>query len=194
MHLAPPPASLRETGFTLLEVLIAILLVASIAMGVAQLFTLTMIATENSRHETSSTALAVQKMEELRGLTWSFAPGGGALSDVSTNLSADPATTAGPGLSVSPAGTLSTSTSGYVDYLDARGRWVGTGTGLPPGVVYIRRWSVEALQSDPDTLVFQVLVTTVRQDRAAAAAGGNRQRRRGEALLTTLRTRRAAHS
>ena len=101
---------------------------------------------------------------------------------------------AGPGLSVSPAGTLSTSTSGYVDYLDGRGRWVGTGTGLPPGVVYIRRWSVEALQSDPDTLVFHVLVTTVRRDREAAAAGGHRQRRRGDALLTTLRTRRAAHS
>jgi prepilin-type N-terminal cleavage/methylation domain-containing protein len=193
MHLSTPPASLRETGFTLLEVLIAMLLVASVAMGVAQLFALTMIATENSRHETSSTALAVQKMEELRGLTWSFAAGG-AVSDVSTNLSTDPATTAGPGLSVSPAGTLSTSTPGYVDYLDDRGRWVGTGTALPSGVVYIRRWSIEALQSDPDTLVFQVLVTTVRRDREAAAAGGNRQRRRGDALLTSVRTRKAAHS
>ena len=178
MHLSTPPAHRRDTGFTLLEVLIAILLVASVAMGVAQLFAWTMIATENARHQTSSTALAVQKMEELRALTWAFGPGGGALSDMSTNLSTDPATTAGPGLSVSPAGTLSTNTSGTSTIsTPADDGWARDGC---------RRASLHSAVErrgatlDPDTLVLQVLVTTVRRDREAPAREG-----RGSAAVAT---------
>jgi hypothetical protein len=46
-----------------------------------------------------------------------------------------------------------------VDYLDAYGAWVGTGAAPPVGAVYVRRWSVEPLPTNPNnTLVFQVLV------------------------------------
>jgi hypothetical protein len=46
-----------------------------------------------------------------------------------------------------------------VDYLDAYGAWVGTGSSPPAGALYVRRWSVEPLPTNPNnTLVFQVLV------------------------------------
>jgi prepilin-type N-terminal cleavage/methylation domain-containing protein len=187
------PTAARERGFTLLEVLIALLLVVVIASSVAALFLGVMLATDNARHETSATALASQKLEELRSLTWTFA-GGLAMSDTTTDLSTSPATSGGQGLNNSPPGTLAASTPGYVDYLDARGRWVGTGPALPSAALYIRRWSIDALAADPDTLLIQVLVTTARRDLAAAAAGGMRRRRHGDALIATLRTRRAAFS
>jgi prepilin-type N-terminal cleavage/methylation domain-containing protein len=187
------PTAARERGFTLLEVLIALLLVAVLASGLAELFLVVMLATENARHETSATALASQKVEELRSLTWTFA-GGLAVSDMATDLSTSPHSSGGSGLATSPAGTLAMSTPGYVDYLDARGRWVGAGPALPAAARYIRRWSIDALAADPDTLLIQVLVTTARRDLAAAAAGGIRRRQHGDALIATLRTRRAAFS
>lgn len=190
------PISAHEPGFTIVEVVVAMLLVAIITMGVAQLFAVAMAATENARHQTSTAALAAQKMEQLRSLTWAFAPGGTgvAVSDTTTDLSTDPPTSSGLGLSPSPTGTLAANTPGYVDYLNGRGQWVGTGASLPRGVVYIRRWSVESLAADRDTLLFQVIVTTARRDVQAMAMGGARRRLSDEALIATVRTRKSAVS
>jgi hypothetical protein len=63
------------------------------------------------------------------------------------------------GLQPSPGDTLTTSTPGYVDYLDAYGAWLGTGGSAPQGAVYVRRWSIEPLPTNPNnTIVFQVMV------------------------------------
>ena len=68
----------------------------------------------------------------------------------------------GAGLLPSPANTLTTSTTGFVDYLDEYGAWVGTGTTPPANAIYVRRWSIEPLPTNPNnTLVFQVLVGRV---------------------------------
>jgi prepilin-type N-terminal cleavage/methylation domain-containing protein len=190
-----PDSSSQPSGFTLVEVLIAMLLVALVASGVAQLFVVAAISTENARRQSSATTLAVQKLEALRSLTWALAPASGVLiTDTTTDLTTDPSSSSGVGLRPSPAGALATNTPGYVDYLDARGRWVGTGSSLPRGVVYIRRWSVEPLPADPDTLLLQVLVTTARRDAQAAAIGGIRRRLPDEALVATIRTRKVALS
>ena len=117
------------------------------------------------------------------------------VSDLSTNLAADPPTNNGAGLNPSPPGTLNQDTAGYVDYLDARGQWVGTGTAPAPGAVYIRRWSIEPLATNPNnTLVFQVLVTSVRRESELSGAAGlavQRQRLPDDALVVSVKTRKA---
>jgi len=86
---------------------------------------------------------------------------------VTTDLSNDPATDDGRGLLVSPPGTLTSNIVGYVDYLDANGRWVGHGPSAPPAAVYVRRWAVRPLIGDPDNiLVFEVVAGTRGSDSA----------------------------
>ena len=98
--------------------------------------------------------LAAQKMEQLRGLI--------------------------PGVDLNEGGTLDTSVAGFADYLDLAGNILGAGGGVPPGTVYVRRWSVAAMPSKPDLLVIQALVTTPAPEAAVDAAS-----------LVTLRSRRA---
>jgi len=84
-----------------------------------------------------------------------------SLSDVTTDLSNDPATDDGGGLLRSPAGSLTSNVDGYVDYLDGNGRWVGRGSSVPSPAVYIRRWAVQPHPRDPDNLlVFEVIAGT----------------------------------
>jgi prepilin-type N-terminal cleavage/methylation domain-containing protein len=185
----------RERGFTLIEVLAALVVLSIMALGVAALFGVAIRAVHAARSQTSTAALATEKMEQIRSLTWGFDLVETSLpvSDTTTNLSQTPATNTGTGLNPSPAGTLNANTPGFVDYLDGRGQWVGTGAAPPPTAIYIRRWSIEPLPTNPNnTLVLQVLVTTVVRENAVNAAGaGGQQRRRypDDALIATVKTR-----
>ena len=166
-------------------------LVASVAIGVAQLFAWTMVATENARHETSSTALAVQKMEELRALAWTFAPEAAA-ERLSTNLSTIRRRRPAPDCPClrparSPRARPATSTistdadDGWARVRGGRRAWFTSGGGAS-----------KRSRLDPDTLVFQ---STSRPFGGIAKPPPREavlQRRRGDALLTTLRTRKAA--
>lgn len=148
-------------GFAIVEVMIACALLATVAASVAQIVAIATRAGLEARHRTAATVLAAQKMEQLRSLKWT-ADG----SDLTSDLSTEPPTDGGPGLTPSPAGVLDSNMPPYVDYLDAAGQWIATGASPPRAAVYIRRWSIERLGSDPDdTLIFQVLVTTSRQPR-----------------------------
>ena len=60
-------------------------------------------------------------MEQLRSLSWAHAPGGGFLSDLTTNLAAEPLRPGGPGLSPAPAGVTRYGHAVYVDYANAAG-------------------------------------------------------------------------
>ena len=184
--------STRDAGFTIIEVLIAMVLLSIVALGVAQMFGLAIQATQAARFQTSTTVLASQKLEQLRALTWGFDSSGSGLpvSDTSTNLAVEPPTGSGGGLDPSPTNSLEVNTPGYVDFLDSRGQWVGTGTAAPPNALYIRRWNISPLPINPNnTLILQVLVTTVHRDRQAVA--GPRQRLADEALVATIKTRKA---
>ena len=156
----------RSRGFALLEVLIASAVIATVAAGSTLLMSMALHATRQSRVRTLATMLAAEKMEQLRSLTWSHVTTSGpaismSTSDVTTDLSNEPATDDGRGLLLSPAGTLTSNVVGYVDYLDANGRWVGHGPSAPPPAVYIRRWAVRPMLSDPDNiLVFEVVTGT----------------------------------
>lgn len=192
IHLARFRSS--EAGFSLVETLIAVGLLGTVAVGVAQLFAIAAMSTGNAKLQSSATTLATQKMEQLRGLTWGFDTAGLGLplSDTTTNLATEPATSTGGGLNPSPAGSLDTSVAGYVDYLDSHGTWVGTGAAPPAGAVYVRRWSIVPLPTNPNnTLVLQVLVTSVARD-AARDTTQPRRRMPGDAWLVSVKTRKAS--
>ena len=133
-------------------------------------------------------------MEQLRALTWGFDTAGQGLpvSDTSTNLSVDPPAPNGPGLNPSPANSLERNTIGYVDYLNAFGVHVGNGATPPEDAVYIRRWSIQPLPTNPNnTLVLQVLVTARADEAGRRTTAGPRQRAAGDALLVSVKTRKA---
>jgi type II secretory pathway pseudopilin PulG len=156
----------RVRGFALLEVVLTSAIATTIAAGAGGLLAMTIRANHRARIHTMATMLAAQKMEELRSLSWThISTSAPALSmsssDLTTDLSNDPATDDGPGLLRSPNGTLTSNVDGYVDYLDATGRWIGRGSFVPAAAVYIRRWAVQPHASDPDSLlVFDVVVGT----------------------------------
>ena len=172
-------------------------MLTAVSVGVAQLFAVAALANHNAEARTSTALLAVDKMEQLRALAWGFEslPDdelGLPVSDSTTDISIFPQAAGGPGLLPSPNGTLDTNVPFYVDFLGDEGEWIGTGGSPPPGTVYIRRWSVDRLPTSPnDTLVLQVLATTLKQERQRATAGaiGPRGRLPADTWLATVKTR-----
>jgi type II secretory pathway pseudopilin PulG len=181
------PSVSREAGFSIVEVVVSMLLLMTVALGVAQLFAVGTQANWRAKNQTSTAILAAQKMEQLKALTWAFDTEGLPVSDVTTRLDLPMPTGGGTGLNPSPANSLTADTAGYVDYLDAHGTYLGTGP--TPAAAYCRRWSVEPLPLNPNnTLIFQVRVIPMGQ-LADADAGGDRARE--EALIFSVKTRKA---
>jgi prepilin-type N-terminal cleavage/methylation domain-containing protein len=189
-----------QAGFSLVEVLVAVALMVVALVALAQLFALSTRTNQGARYSTSTAILAEQKMEQLRGLNWGFDMLGLPLTDLTTNVAAFEATGecaaastgAGVGLSPSPSGTLAANTDGYVDFIDINGCGLGGGASAPSGTVYIRRWSIEPLPTNPNnTLVLQVLVTR-RADRGAQASAGAVMRLPEEARLISVKTRKTS--
>lgn len=149
-------------GFTLLEVTVALGVLATAIVTIAQLFTVASRAAGQARVGTAAAVLAADKMEQLRALAWGYSAEGVECTDTTTDVAVHPETLGGRGLSPSMSGTLANSVPGYVDYYDDRGRWVGTGEAPPPGTAFIRRWSIAPLADSPaDTLVLRVVVVRV---------------------------------
>jgi prepilin-type N-terminal cleavage/methylation domain-containing protein len=189
----PEKSCSNSRGFSLVEVIISMALLTTVSLGVAQVFASSTRTNLVARGQTSTTSMAAQKLEQLRGLTWGFDLQGQGLplSDTTTNLSVYPPTATGGGLNPSPTTSIDQNTAGFVDYLDVNGTWVGTGTTPAAGAVYIRRWSIQPLATNPNnTLVLQVLVTTVATEAGGATA--NRTRTGSDALLVTVKTRKAS--
>jgi prepilin-type N-terminal cleavage/methylation domain-containing protein len=184
-----------SSGFTLVEVLVALALLVVISVGVVQLFAVALTAGRVTRDRTVAVSLATGKMEQLRSLAWGFELNeAGALvarTDVSSDLSVDPPAAGGPGLSESPAGTLDHDTPRYVDYLDRHGRPIEGASAAASSAAYVRRWAVRRLPADPDrVVVLQVLVMTAGRARSRSPAAPHSWN--GEdVLLATMMARRA---
>jgi prepilin-type N-terminal cleavage/methylation domain-containing protein len=179
-----------QSGFSLAEVLVAIVILVTGVIALAQLFIISTSANRVARVTTLAMVLAGQKMEQLRGLTWGFDVLGLPLSDTTSDISTVPVTSSGAGLSPSPAGSLAQNMAGYVDYLDENGQWVGSGAQVPRGTVYIRRWSIEPLPTNPNnTLILQVLVTRLLN--RGNAGHGSVARLPEEARLVSVKTRKS---
>jgi hypothetical protein len=100
----------------------------------------------------------------------------------------------GQGLTPSPpagaTGPLAENTAGYCDFLDRSGNSLGGGTTAPPSTVYVRRWSIEPLPTNPNnTLILQVLVAR-HTTGALAPEPGTLAHLPDEARLVSVKTRR----
>jgi len=120
-----------EDGFSLIETLVAMVLLVIAVVTLAQLFGIAARSNVASRDATYATVLAGQKLEEFRALG----------IDV-----IDP----------SPPLALTADTPSWVDYLDRFGRPLA-GLQAPRQTVYVRRWSIERADVDGPWMM-QVLV------------------------------------
>ncbi len=182
-----------QAGITLVEVLVAVLLMTIGAIGAAQLLGMAVTATASARRQTSTAMIAGTKIEQLRALLWAYELGPGGtpgrrVSDLTTDLSVDPPGDGGPGLGHAPSMALERNMPPYVDYVDASGAWVGHGPTPPPVTAFIRRWAVTPLAGSPDVLALQVVVVPLHREQRGRAPG--RSLADGTHLVT-LRTRRA---
>jgi prepilin-type N-terminal cleavage/methylation domain-containing protein len=177
-----------EAGLTLIEVIVAITLFTLVSVGAAHLWVWVMRAMWSSGAETIALAAAQARIEELESLAWHWDGSGNRVSDLDTNLAGRTPTTLGPGLAVSPANTLEHNVDGYVDYLDVRGQWVGTGPSPPATAAFVRRWNVRGRDTaSDDTRILRVLVVPLANDPAPGRVKSGYGA--GEAVLTTARTR-----
>ena len=179
---------MRDPGFTLVETIVALGVLAAAALSIAPLIAATGRAVHAARWQTTTVALAVSRMQELRSLMWAYDAAGNPVEDRSTNLASESPSSAGTGLSPSPPNALDENTAGYVDFLDAAGRWISPGPAIPSRAVFVRRWAIDVPpDGSADSLVIQVLVRRVVDD--TRVAGRRLPATGAETRLLTLRTR-----
>lgn len=181
----------RDCGFTLAEVLVAVLLLSILAVGAASLATAAGRATLVARAAAGTQALARQKHEQLRALTWAVNEAGVAVSDTTSNIAGETPSSGGPGTDASPPGALDANLAGWSDYLDVEGRWVGADAQPPARASFSRRWEIDRLpDSGGATLVVRVLVTPIASSAQRAGRGAGAARA-SEAAIVSFRSRTA---
>lgn len=125
-----------EEGSTLVEVLIAMAIMATLAAGVLAMAGVALMQSENQGHLAARTSeYAQDKMEQLLVL---------AFGDTTTDSRVFPATAAGgTGLALGGNSNPDAPVAGYVDFLDARGNLLASNGATPPaGWFYERAWQV----------------------------------------------------
>ena len=189
----------KTQGFTLIEVVVAVAVLVTVLAGVAGVWSMTAASTRAAREQTVAMQLARDKIEQLDSLTWAVQTIGGIdvlASDVTTNVSRQPATTDGGGTRASPPDSLGTSRATYVDYLDLRGRWLeaGPGPSPPAGARFVRRWWLAHTGAgSSEMLLFQVVVATLSAD-AMGLAGAWWSNHPGAVWLCGAKVRRRVAS
>lgn len=151
----------RGDGFTLVEVLVAMLLLAVLAGGVSVLVAGAAQSLARSRLDTLMAVLAQSRLDQLLGLPWGYGSASDPIprSDVTTDLSPATPGSSGTGLA---GGAIAANLTGFVDHLDQRGRWLGNGATAGAGARFTRRWQVRRAAGRPDVLVLRVRVIDLR--------------------------------
>ncbi|RPJ70984.1 MAG: prepilin-type N-terminal cleavage/methylation domain-containing protein [Acidobacteria bacterium] len=176
---------MRRSGFTLLEVAVALGLLAGAVVALAHLLLASAEAGRDTWRADVASVLAQERIEQLRGLSWGYEADGAPREDTATVVAGLGAEEGGPGIGLSPPDALEHDTPGFVDYLDASGQPVDSAGGSDR-VAFVRRWFVGTCAGGPgEALVLRVLVIRGEARFLAAPA-----RSRGAAVLTTLKTRR----
>ncbi|MEO8483803.1 MAG: prepilin-type N-terminal cleavage/methylation domain-containing protein [Acidobacteriota bacterium] len=166
------PSSQRvDDGFTLLEVLLALFLLAGVALVLADLTCRAVRITDRARRQSVMAMMAEERVEQLLGLSWGLGEAAAAVpvTDTGTDLTGALPASGGPGLGTSPVDALSTDEPGHVDFADRRGTWVGSGPAVPAGAEFVRRWRIARVPSTSECLAIEVLVDVV--DAAGRRAG-----------------------
>ena len=182
----------HEKGLSLVEVTIATGLLAAALSTLGHMLALSVSTNRAANTLTYTSILAEQKMQQLRGLTWGYDSAGQPVSDTTSNTAASAETSnGGTGLSPSPAETMTSNMSGWVDYLDRFGNVLGGGGAPLPKTVYIRRWAIEPLASSPATTILIHVLVTTRMNRGSADSSGSTATWPGECRLVSVKTRKA---
>lgn len=153
-----------ESGLTLVETLIAILILLAGLLSMAQVLAFTVVASKTHGQDSAkATAAAHDKMEELTNLRF---------DDTTTNITVDPPYTS-DGTGLADGGSLppSTPVTGYVDYLDTSGARTTSGD-----AAFTRQWQII---DDPSVSNLKKIIVTVTS---------NKSFQMGEAPSTTLVT------
>jgi hypothetical protein len=172
-----------QSGSALIEALIAIAVLITVAASMAHLIVRSRRAVWAAGTQSAALSIAQQKLEQLTALEWRVDAAGVRHSDHTSDLSFDPPTDGGIGLQQSPPDALDRNLDGFADFVGTNARWVGRGAQPAAAAVFVRRWSVVPYDADPaDTLVLTVVVLPV-ADAAGGLAGP------ASARLQTIRTR-----
>jgi hypothetical protein len=150
-----------ETGSTLVEVIVSVLIMGTLAAGLLSMAALALTQSENQGHLAARTAeYAQDKMEQLLVLSY---------GDDTSDTRVFPATAAGgTGIAVGGSANPAAPVLGYADYLDVNGNLLVSNTANPPaGWFYQRVWEVTALSAT---------LKEVRVTATVARAIGNQQR------------------
>ena len=185
-------------GFTLVEAVVALALVAAVGVSVSTALLASRAMAVHDRDQAIGRVAAQARLATLTSLafrTIAAADGSAvAVTDTTTDVSADPPGPGGTGLGASPSDALWRDTPGYVDYLDATGRDLGWGAGARQQAAYVRRWAIGRQGSGAgEVALFAVLVAPV--STAARAAVGDGPRlidQPGVVLLRGARVRQAS--
>jgi hypothetical protein len=125
-----------ETGSSLVEVVVALLILLTLAAGLFSMAGIALAQSENYGHLAARTSeYAQDKMEQLLVLSY---------GDTTSDTRVFPAATAG-GTGLTAGGSIDPNApvAGYVDYLDARGNLLAVAGATPPANwFYQRLWQV----------------------------------------------------
>jgi Tfp pilus assembly protein PilV len=120
-----------ESGLTLVETLIAIVVLMAGLLSLAQVLAYTVIASKtHGRDAATTTSLAQGKMEELTGLRF---------TDTTTNITVNsPYPATGKGLTAGGSVPPTAPVTGYVDYLNL----AGNRTTVSKDIAFTRQWQI----------------------------------------------------
>ena len=130
------PAAHPETGSSLVEVVVALLILLTLAAGLFSMAGIALAQSENYGHLAARTSeYAQDKMEQLLVLSY---------GDTTSDTRVFPAAVAGgTGLAIGGSIDPNAPVAGYVDYLDARGNLLAAAGATPPANwFYQRLWQV----------------------------------------------------
>jgi hypothetical protein len=176
-----------EAGTSLLEVIVAIVLVTGALAGFAPLLVQCTWLVAEAGEETQALTLAASRLAQLRSLT--FEQDAVTLidrTDEVTDLSSDPPGRGGTGLLPRHPSAAWQDAPGYTDLA----RWDGQPARGTRDAAFVRRWAVSALPAPAgvDRRLVQVFARA-RTPEVREAARRSGARRRGDVWLFAIRSR-----
>ena len=159
-----------QSGLTLIETMIALVVLLIAAAGILAATTVAIPTTENQGHLSArATEYAQDKMEQLLNLKF---------CDATSDTTQFPTVNAGgTGLTIGGSIPPAAAVNGYVDYLDVNGNLLGGGAAPPANWYFRRQWQVSSLAgtamtapcaSAAPTTLLQISVTATVQSNIAA--------------------------